>query len=92
MSVCVKTLYHVFPEIKALGCCHEVFGTQNLLLEIYKKYGGCQDAVRRDININVMGINHFTWLDRAQCLGTDLFPLYEDVYKRQFMHCISIRK
>lgn len=77
MSVCVKTLYHVFPEIKALGCCHEVFGTQNLLLEIYKKYGGCQDAVRRDININVMGINHFTWLDRAQCLGTDLFPLYE---------------
>lgn len=77
MSVCVKTLYHVFPQIKALGCCHEVFGTQNVLLEIYKKYGGVPDAVRRDIHVNVVGINHFTWLDRAQCLGTDLFPLYE---------------
>ena len=26
MSLCVKTLYHVFPQIKAFGCCHEVFG------------------------------------------------------------------
>ena len=23
MSLCVKTLYHVFPQIKAFGCCHE---------------------------------------------------------------------
>ena len=34
MSLCVKTLYHVFPEIKAFGCCHEVFGTQDVLAEI----------------------------------------------------------
>ena len=26
MAVCVNTLYRVFPEIKAFGCCHEVFG------------------------------------------------------------------
>ena len=25
MSLCVRTLYHVFPQIKAFGCCHEVF-------------------------------------------------------------------
>ena len=31
MTVCVKTLYRTFPEIKAFGCCHEVFGTQKLL-------------------------------------------------------------
>ena len=60
-----------------MRCSARCWETQKLLLEIYKKYGGSQDAVRRDININVMGINHFTWLDRAQCLGTDLFPLYE---------------
>lgn len=46
MSVCVRTLYKEFPQIKAVGCCHEVFGTQTMLLEIYKKYGGVQDAVR----------------------------------------------
>ena len=31
MSLCVKTLYHVFPKIRAFGCCHEVFGTQKVL-------------------------------------------------------------
>ena len=31
MSMCVKALYEVFPEIKAFGCCHEVFGTQSVL-------------------------------------------------------------
>ena len=31
MTLCVKTLYRVFPEIKAFGCCHEVFGTQRVL-------------------------------------------------------------
>ena len=31
MTVCVRTLYRVFPEIKAFGCCHEVFGTQKLV-------------------------------------------------------------
>ena len=37
MSLCVKTLYHVFPEIKAFGCCHEVFGTQKVLKGIVEK-------------------------------------------------------
>ena len=31
MSICVKTLYDVFPEIKAFGCCHEVFHAQDFL-------------------------------------------------------------
>ena len=31
MALCVRTLYHVFPELKAFGCCHEVFGTQKVL-------------------------------------------------------------
>jgi len=31
MSVVIGTLYREFPEIKAYGCCHEVFGTQKLL-------------------------------------------------------------
>ena len=31
MALCTRTLYEIFPEIKAFGCCHEVFSTQNLL-------------------------------------------------------------
>ena len=31
MTACTKTLYDVFPEIKAFGCCHEVFHAQEFL-------------------------------------------------------------
>jgi len=38
MSICINTLYNEFPEIKAFGCCHEVFGTQNLICRIAGMY------------------------------------------------------
>ena len=31
MSLCVWFLYTVFPEIKAFGCCHELFATKELI-------------------------------------------------------------
>ena len=31
MTLCVRTLFEEFPEIKLFGCCHEVFGTQKVL-------------------------------------------------------------
>ena len=40
MTLCVKTLYNTFPEIKAFGCCHEVFGTQGLLCRVVEEYLG----------------------------------------------------
>ena len=40
MTVITRTLYKVFPKIKAFGCCHEVFGTQKLLAYMLKtEYG-----------------------------------------------------
>lgn len=76
LSLCVKTLYRVFPEIKAFGCCHEVFDTQKLLCDVVKAYSDETDVSRSDIHVNVLGINHFTWFDRASYKGLDLFPLY----------------
>ena len=89
MSLCVKTLYYVFPEIKAFGCCHEVFGTQKVLKGILEETMGLKDVKREDIQVNVLGINHFTWFDYASYKGIDLFPIYrkyteehkEDGYK-----------
>ncbi|MBW4845265.1 MAG: alpha-glucosidase/alpha-galactosidase [Lachnospiraceae bacterium] len=78
MSLCVKTLYHVFPQIKAFGCCHEVFGTQKVLKGICEETFGLENVDRRDINVNVLGINHFTWFDQASYKGIDLFPVYRD--------------
>ncbi|WP_349944560.1 alpha-glucosidase/alpha-galactosidase [Lacrimispora sp. BS-2] len=78
MSLCIKTLYHVFPRIKAFGCCHEVFGTQKVLKGICEETFGFENIDRRDINVNVLGINHFTWFDQASYKGIDLFPVYRD--------------
>lgn len=78
MTLCVKTLYHIFPEIKAFGCCHEVFGTQNLLKDVLKAATGIEADSRDDIHVNVLGINHFTWFDSASYKGIDLFPIYRE--------------
>ena len=35
-----------------------------------------KDVTKDDININVLGINHFTWFDYATYKNLDLFPIY----------------
>ena len=75
MSVCTRTLYKVFPQIKAFGCCHEVFGTQHRLAALLKEYRGIE-VDRRRIRTNVLGVNHFTWIDKAAYQGIDLIELY----------------
>lgn len=84
MAVCVRTLYHVFPQIHAFGCCHEVFGTQKVLAGILGARLGIEGVDRRDIVINVMGLNHFTWFDSASYKGVDLFPVYRDFIEENF--------
>ena len=78
MSLCIRTLYHVFPGIKAYGCCHEVFGTQHLLCQMLKKEHGIDGVKRQDLYTTVTGINHFTWLTSASYKGIDLMPLYKE--------------
>lgn len=78
MTLCVKTLYRVFPKIKAFGCCHEVFGTQKLLCEVVKEKLGETVEDRTQIKVNPIGVNHFTWLIGATYKNTDLFPYYKE--------------
>ena len=78
MAICVKALYDTFPDIRAFGCCHEVFGNQALMREMLKDLRGIEGVNRRDIKINVVGVNHFTWITEATWRGMDLFPLYRE--------------
>ena len=48
MSLCVRTLYHVFPAVKAFGCCHEVFGTQELMCAMLRTEEGVENIRRQD--------------------------------------------
>ena len=76
MTLCVKALYMAFPEIKAFGCCHEVFGTQRLLTWVVEEFLG-KKATREEIKVNPVAVNHFTWLTSASYYGIDLFPYYK---------------
>ena len=76
MTVCIRTLYMTFPEIKAFGCCHEVFGTQKVLVNALEDICGIVDADRDDIKVNVVSVNHFTWFTEAKYRDIDLFEVY----------------
>ncbi len=84
MTLCIAALYDAFPQIKAFGCCHEVFGTQKLLAAMLEDMEGITDVPRQDIDITVQGINHFTWLTTASYNGMDLFPLYRSFCSKYY--------
>ncbi len=90
MSLCVKTLYETFPQIKAFGCCHEVFGTQKVLQTVYEKETGEKIEDWHDVFVNVIGINHFTWFTESSYKGIDLFPIYRSYIDRHFDEGVSI--
>lgn len=81
MTICTKALYRVFPEIKAFGCCHEVFGTQRLLAQVLEDSLGITDVKREEIKVNPVAVNHFTWLTSAHYRNIDIFPLYKEFAK-----------
>lgn len=84
MSVLTRTLYEVFPEIHAFGCCHEVFDTEMILCEMLEELQGIKGIGREDLDVNVIGINHFTWLAAASYKGIDLYPLYREFVDKYY--------
>lgn len=89
MALSIATLYEIFPEIKAFGCCHEVFGTQRLFAKVAEEIHGFENVKREDIKINVLGINHFTWINQASYNGVDLLASYDNYIAK---HDVTSRK
>jgi len=84
MSICTRTLYKEYPKIKAFGCCHEVFHTRKFLAAVLEEAGYAPpDTIKREeIKVNVLGINHFTWIDKAYWKDIDIFPVYNEFVKK----------
>ena len=74
MTLCVAALYAAEPEIKAFGCCHEVFGTQGMLAGVVADEMNVRRPKRQAIHTEVVGVNHFTFARRATWRGRDLYP------------------
>ncbi|MGI5900257.1 MAG: alpha-glucosidase/alpha-galactosidase [Christensenellales bacterium] len=82
MTVCTRTLYSVFPQIKAFGCCHEVFHTQELMVRLLETERGITGVQREEIRLNVLGINHFTWFDEISRGSENLLPLFAEAAEK----------
>ena len=74
MTVCTATLYDAFPEINAVGLCHEVYHVKDRLAELAAEHLDLTAATGRSVRVNVKGINHFTFVDEATWNGIDLMP------------------
>lgn len=77
MTLCTAALFEAEPRIKAFGCCHEVFGTQRKLAEIVATDAGGEVPDRREIVLDISGVNHFTFATSARYQGQDLFPVVD---------------
>ena len=88
MTICVKTLYDVFPQIKAFGCCHEVFHAQDFLCCVIQEELGVPRPERKELTVDTCGINHFTWITHASWQGIDVMKLLpsfmEKFYERGY--------
>lgn len=74
MTLCTAALYRAFGSIKAFGCCHEVFGTQRYIAGLAEKWFNAPSIERKDIHLDITGINHFTFAAKASWNGIDLMP------------------
>ncbi len=79
MTVCTRTLYEEYPDINAIGLCHEVFKAQELFAEMAETYvEGAENVGRDEIDVNVKGVNHFTFVDEARWNGHDVYQYLDD--------------
>ncbi|WP_313198871.1 alpha-galactosidase [Rhizobium sp.] len=76
MSVLTGALYAAFPDIRAWGECHEVTKLRHIIAWLANRAEGAIRYGFRDVQVNVLGINHFTWVDRAFVGGRDWLPDY----------------
>ncbi len=74
MTLCTAALHATFPAIRAFGCCHEVLGVRTRLASDVARWLDVPVPPGEEIELDIAGLNHFTWATAARWLGTDLFP------------------
>ncbi len=85
MALCVRILLEAEPRLKVFGCCHEVFGTQDYLADLATKWLSIERPSREEIELEIAGVNHFTFATRAQYQGVDLLAcLREDMNAQDY--------
>lgn len=76
MSVLTGAMYQAFPAIRLWGECHEVTKLRHQVAWIANQEAGAARYSHRDVEVNVLGINHFTFVDAIGLEGRDMLPAY----------------
>ncbi len=84
MTLCTRTLFEAFPEIRAVGNCHGVLHVRGVFSAALRELRGIEVEDPRELRINVLGINHFTWVDSAHYRDIDLLPLFMEFARRHW--------
>lgn len=79
MAVCVAALHAAEPLLKVFGCCHEVYGTQQRLADLAARWFDVPAPPRKEIELEIAGVNHFTFASSARWRGNDLMPRLLDM-------------
>jgi len=79
MTLSIMAFYEAEPQIKAFGCCHEVFEIQGLLGMLVQDWYSVPRPERDEIKLDVAGVNHFTMTSKASWNGIDLMPRLKEL-------------
>lgn len=84
MTLCTAALHAAAPGIKAVGCCHEVFSIQERLADLVARRTGGPRPRRQEIELDIAGVNHFTFATTARWRGHDLLPWIDDHLAKEY--------
>ncbi|SPF81884.1 family 4 glycosyl hydrolase [Pseudoprimorskyibacter insulae] len=76
MSVLTGALYAAHPGIRCWGECHEVTKLRKQVAWLANRAEGGERWTHRDVEVNVLGVNHFTFVDKIALNGQDMMPAY----------------
>ncbi|SMY07575.1 family 4 glycosyl hydrolase [Flavimaricola marinus] len=76
MSALTGAMYRAFPEIRLWGECHEVTKLRHQVAWIGNRELGSERFSHRDVTVNVLGINHFTFVGSINIGSRDMMPAY----------------
>ena len=85
MTVLTGALHALLPGVRAFGCCHEVFSSQRALAKFVAQWFDVPLPPREEIDVDLIGLNHFTFVTEAKWAGHDLLArLREEIAKPDF--------
>jgi alpha-galactosidase len=77
MTTLTRSLYDAYPDIEAIGLCHEVAHTRSYFASLVEKHRDVSGVSGDDLDVSVSGVNHFTWVTSAEWNGVDVHDLLD---------------